>query len=91
VQIRIDPKQVHPFYVIGYHINICKKAMKDLLPLPRFGNLLHYTFEDKTRDQFLKLLQDTINRRHWTVPIKTESEKRSVFEFGEKRGSKLPT
>jgi len=73
VQIRIDPKQEHPFYVIDYHINICKKAMKDLPPPPRFGNLIHYTFKDKTRDQFLKLLQDAINRRHWTVPIKTES------------------
>jgi hypothetical protein len=39
----------------------------------------------------LKLLQDTINRRHWTVPITTESEKRSVAEFGEKEGANYST
>jgi len=32
------------------------------------------TFKDKNRDNFLKLLNDALARRHWTVPIKTETQ-----------------
>jgi hypothetical protein len=51
--------------------------MDALPPAPRFGKEISYTFSDKTRDSFLKLLQDAIAKRHWTVPIKTESQKKT--------------
>ena len=77
VTVKISPKQEHPPYVIDYHVNICKKTMDALPPAPRFGKEINYTFSDKTRDSFLKLLQDAIAKRHWTVPIKTESQKKT--------------
>lgn len=56
VLVRIDHKQEQPPYVIDYHVNICKKNLKDLPKAPEFGSAIHYTFGDKTRDNFLKLL-----------------------------------
>jgi hypothetical protein len=39
----------------------------------------------------LKLLQDAINRRHWTVPITTESEKEALQNFGKNEGASYST
>lgn len=88
VLVRIANKQEHPAYVVDYHINICKKPVKDLPTLPKFGSIVSYTFADKTRDNFMKLLNDALVRRHWTLPIKTESQKKSELQnLGKKEGA----
>ena len=56
MSVRVDHKPEQPPYVIDYHVNICKKPLTDLPKAPQFGNVLSYTFADKTRDNFFKLL-----------------------------------
>ena len=46
----------HPPYVIDYQVNICKKKMEDLPKVHTYGSEISYTFHDKTRDNFFKLL-----------------------------------
>ena len=80
VTLNLGNKQEHPPYVIDYHINVCKKKIEELPKLLTFGTQISYTFHDKTRDNFLKLLNDSLAKKHWLVPIKTESQKKTELQ-----------